>query len=259
MLPLPQLRQLDGLLLGIASNETPSAASVLPTTAASRGKESGPLSVQPIVVSIAGSRRGALTAALLGAALLAVAWVAAMPHTISGIEESVFRALNGLPDWIVYPGWPVMQFGSILAVPFVAAACFGLFRDWRLPARMALAGGSAYLVAKYAKVLADRARPDAFFTDIDLRPAWEGLGFPSGHSAIAVALAVVLGAALPRPWRFAVWTAAALTGLLRIYFAAHLPLDVLGGWGLGLAVGALVAPRLPRPDAGEPGLDAALA
>jgi undecaprenyl-diphosphatase len=43
---------------------------------------------------------------------------------------------------------------------------------------------------------------------------------------------------------------ASLTGLSRIYYGAHLPLDVVGGAGLGIACGALALlatgePRTP--------------
>lgn len=178
--------------------------------------------------------------AVIGFVVLAIAWTAALPDTISGLEEGLFRAINDLPDWIEYPGWPVMQLGSILAVPILAIACIALFRDWRIAVQVALAGTTAWVIAKVAKEIADRGRPAAFFDDINLRPIWDGLGFPSGHSAVAFAIAVAVASAVgPRVGRV-VWVVAVLTGLLRIYTGAHLPLDVIGGWALGLALGSIV-------------------
>ncbi len=184
--------------------------------------------------------RSLLAAGLIGIAVLGITWVAALPDNINALEEQTFRAINDLPNWIEYPGWPVMQLGAILAVPVVVAVCLALSREWRVPARIALAGTTAWLVAKVIKEVVDRGRPEAFFNDINLRPAWDGLGFPSGHTAVAFAVAVILGSTLGRRWRTAIWGIAVMAGLLRIYTAAHLPLDVIGGWGLGIVVGSSV-------------------
>lgn len=187
------------------------------------------------------THRSRLWLGLTGLLLLGVAWILALPDYISPLDESAFRAVNDLPNWIEYPGWPIMQVGSIFAVPLVVVACIAVFRDGRVPIRVALAGGSAWLVTKWLKVIADRARPDAFLTGIHLRPQWSGLGFPSGHSAVAFAIAVVLGSSIRGKWRATAWAIAVVVGLLRVYTAAHFPLDVIGGWGLGLIIGSVAA------------------
>lgn len=184
--------------------------------------------------------RSSLILLVFGVALLALAWAAALPPGIGSIELNAFRLFNDLPNWIRYPGWLVMQLGSLAAIPVVAIACFSLFRDWELGARVGVAGVAAWTLAKVGKVIVERGRPEALLDGVDLNIGmdWSGFGFPSGHSAVAMAIAVGLARALPprlRPW---IWATAISTGLLRIYAGAHLPLDVLGGWGLGLAVGA---------------------
>jgi len=186
------------------------------------------------------TRRTHILTVLVGVLVLAATWVAAMAGDISAIEERLFRTVNDLPDWIEYPGWPVMQLGSLAAVPILAVGWLVISREWRLPARLMLAGGTVWVATKVIKTIVDRGRPGEFLADINLRPAWNGLGFPSGHTAVAFAIAVILGAALGRRWRIAIWSVAVVAGLLRIYTAAHFPLDVLGGWGFGAAVGALV-------------------
>ncbi|MGI9577162.1 MAG: phosphatase PAP2 family protein, partial [Microthrixaceae bacterium] len=42
---------------------------------------------------------------------------------------------------------------------------------------------------------------------------------------------------LGRPQRLLVWAMAGIVGLSRIQVSAHLPLDVVGGAGLGVAMG----------------------
>ena len=72
----------------------------------------------------------------------------------------------------------------------------------------------------------------------ELREHASGLGYVSGHTAVAFALATVLAPSLPRSWRrSAVFAAASVVGFARIYSGAHLPLDVVGGAGLGLLCG----------------------
>ena len=61
-------------------------------------------------------------------------------------------------------------------------------------------------------------------------------GFPSGHAAVSTAMTVVLWPEVPASGRL---TLAALTGLVpfgRMYVGAHLPLDLVGGSALGLAL-----------------------
>ena len=66
-----------------------------------------------------------------------------------------------------------------------------------------------------------------------------GFGYVSAHTAVAVALAATLAPSFPRAARVVAVVLAALVGFARIYAGAHLPLDVVGGAGLGLVCGTL--------------------
>jgi glycosyltransferase 2 family protein len=68
-----------------------------------------------------------------------------------------------------------------------------------------------------------------------------GLGYLSGHAGVAVALGVAAFSRLSPSGRAVVAAAVPIVGLSRIYVGAHLPLDVAGGAGLGLAVDAAMA------------------
>ncbi|MPZ71257.1 MAG: phosphatase PAP2 family protein, partial [Actinobacteria bacterium] len=67
-----------------------------------------------------------------------------------------------------------------------------------------------------------------------------GLGFVSGHAAVATALATVIAAYTGPALTITVAVLAATVALARIYVGAHLPLDVIGGAALGWAIGSLI-------------------
>ena len=108
-----------------------------------------------------------------------------------------------------------------------------------------LGGG---LLANIVKLLVQRTRPRAF--DLSDGTVWETFGgwiqknlssnnqsFPSGHTASAFGLAVILAAWYPRGrWLFI--TVAALVGMHRIQHLAHFPSDVCAGVAAGWFVAA---------------------
>jgi undecaprenyl-diphosphatase len=187
------------------------------------------------------TRRASDVWALLGGlVILAITWGMALSSDIASWEEDLFRFINDWPDWLEAPTWPIMQAGQVLVVPISALAAWWAWRRWRPAIGLLLGGLSAWLLAKVVKDLVERGRPSAFLTDITQRPMWSGLGFVSGHAATAFAIATIISPYLSRPLRYVVWGLAVATIVLRIYTAAHLPLDVIGGAGLGVAVGATV-------------------
>jgi undecaprenyl-diphosphatase len=183
-----------------------------------------------------------------GLVVLAASWLPVDARELSGLEESVFTLFNELPTLIPYRvGWFFMQFGSLLAIPIVAAVAVLADRP-RLGASIALAGGAAYVLARVLKALADRGRPAAFLDDIEsLGDLPTGHGFPSGHAAVSVAMAVVLWPWLGRGWRWVPLGIAIFVCISRVKVGAHLPLDVVGGAALGVAAGGAARLALGRP------------
>jgi undecaprenyl-diphosphatase len=120
--------------------------------------------------------------------------------------------------------------------------------DRRLARRLVASGTLTWAAAKLVKQAARRARPASFVTHARIRGrAATGGGFPSGHAGVASALAAVaVASAVPRA-RPVAGVLAVTVGAARVYVGAHLPLDVVGGAALGLAVdGALRLRRAGR-------------
>ena len=156
-------------------------------------------------------------------------------------ETKVFRAVNDLPDSLFAPAWVVMQLGNLGAAPAAAGAALAA-HERRLARRLLVGGSASWALSKVVKKGIRRPRPAFLLPDAHRRGQdATGLGYLSGHAAVAVALGA---AALPRlhgPARTAVLAAIPIVGLCRIYVGAHLPLDVRGGAALGLAIEAALA------------------
>jgi undecaprenyl-diphosphatase len=91
-----------------------------------------------------------------------------------------------------------------------------------------------------------RLRPFANLVDVHQlisKGATEN-SFPSGHAAVAFALAFTIFFA-DREWGWAFLVIATLVSLGRVFVGVHYPLDVVGGFFIGLLVAWLVR-RLER-------------
>jgi membrane-associated phospholipid phosphatase len=178
----------------------------------------------------------------VAAGALAVIGVATALTAIppSAWEVDLFHAINGLPDVPRAVWWPVMQLGALGGALGVTVLLF-VVRRRRLAIAYGIAGGLAWLAASPFKAVIGRARPADLGIDVVIRGARAvGSGFPSGHSAVAFAGAIVVVFALRGWWRIVPLVVALLVGLDRVYVGAHLPLDVLGGAGVGVFIGVVL-------------------
>lgn len=155
--------------------------------------------------------------------------------TVGRAEARLFRRFNGASDAIHLPVWALMQSGSLAAV-FVVAGVLARAGRPRPAVVAAIAGTAVWGGVKLVKPFVGRGRPGHVLDDVTVRgQAQSGLGYPSGHAAVALTLALVLPSTAGLAGRVAALTFAGAVGGARMYVGAHLPLDVAGG----LAIGAL--------------------
>jgi membrane-associated phospholipid phosphatase len=179
------------------------------------------------------------TRAATGAGMVLVSLQEARKPDMSATELRAFRVANDAPDALRTPVRAIMQAGTFITVPIVAAVAAA---TGRRPLAMELATGGtlAWLGAKALKRLGGRGRPGALLTDVRVRESIGGdLGWVSGHTAVATTLAAIAWPHVPRSARPVLVAVAATTAFGRMYVGAHLPLDLVGGAGLGLVVSAI--------------------
>ncbi len=170
------------------------------------------------------------------------------PNRVGVLERDVFNLVNDLPGLLFPAVWVVMQLGNLLAVPFMAGAALAI-RRVRMALDISVAGVAAYIGAGIFKQIFERARPHQLLASVIVRgETASGLGFVSGHAAVAAALATAAHPYLGPRGRRIVWILAFLVMASRVYVGAHLPLDVVGGAGLGFGIGALMHLVLGAPE-----------
>lgn len=189
-----------------------------------------------------------LGAIAVGAVILGLSLLGARHPTIHPTEQRVFRAVNGLPDWLYWPLWLPMQLGNLVVGTLAGLALAVAWGDWPLAAGVVAAAGLKLLAERLirrwmADYLSVRQRPGTSEPGARLRGSdvpSSGMSFPSGHIVLVAAVTAVIADDLTVPWLGvpALLTLAVMVG--RVFVGAHNPLDVTAGLGAGLLAGGVV-------------------
>ena len=180
----------------------------------------------------------------LGAALFGVSALLLKTGAV-GWDVSLFRVLNEVPAAAASVLTPLSHLfrptGIVVVVVLTVVYVVARNRSVLPVVTGAVAAGAAWLLANAAKAIADRPRPYQVIADAVLRqqPA-HGTSFPSSHTAVTLAVAIALLPFLSRSLAATGIGYAVLVGWSRVYLGVHFPLDVLGGAGIGMAVGGVV-------------------
>jgi undecaprenyl-diphosphatase len=156
-------------------------------------------------------------------------------------ESDLFFRVNGWLDLLTPLFVVVMVLGTFWAIPAVTVA-LALAHQRGAAASVALGGVMAWVGARLVKAVVERERPAALLDGVDVRQSGvTGYGFVSGHATTSFAIASALVPWLPPRWRWVPLALAVAISLGRLYVGVHLPLDVIGGAGLGIACGSTAA------------------
>lgn len=204
-------------------------------------------------------RRPLLVAGIAAVGLVS-SYIVAVQRPLPTWELRLTERINDVPDWVGSAMYPVMQMGTIAGPVIVAVSIVIFRRDLVLGAATVVTGLLTWFAAKWVKQLVERDRPLTYLPGIIVREGdGSGLGYISGHSAVAASAAIMAMVALPRRWRPLAAGVAAVVGVARIVHGVHLPADVIGGWSFGVLMGLAglwiagsLSPASPVRDAGGP-------
>ncbi len=170
--------------------------------------------------------------------LLVPALLIARQHQLTGLQARIFYDFNNISDVFKIPALIITEgLGSGYPIAICVLAPL-FFKRYRLAWRFFVAAAATGVTLEVVKMIAKEPRPIALLHgNIHQRAVETGLNsFPSGHAAIATALALTLWLILPKRWRWLSIAWIVIVGVSRIYLGVHTLNDVIGGFAIGLGV-----------------------
>lgn len=171
---------------------------------------------------------------ILSAMLFTYLGVIARDRVIFDWEIELFTTIYRWPE-ALFPFFIVVtQLGNALIVPVLVGVAL-LRKNLKLGANVLMTGTLTLLLLFIAKEMIARPRPVELLTGVSHHePMIYGFGFPSGHTALSIAMALTLFAFVPKRWRWVLLVWVIVVPISRIYLAAHVPTDLVGGYALGI-------------------------
>jgi len=148
-------------------------------------------------------------------------------------EATIFHWFYDLPAQLRLPMLLITQAGSTWMVVIVTCVLLALRK--RLVALQILAASLAtFFMVEMTKVMVGRPRPFVILSGVQSRERFvDGLGFPSGHTAVTAVVVLLLWKHVPPRYRWLLVLWLGLVSISRMYLGVHAPLDIVGGLALG--------------------------
>jgi undecaprenyl-diphosphatase len=176
---------------------------------------------------------------LIALGLFIIAVLASQGEEITAWEINLLLTIYSWPSFLQPVFMVITQMGAIYMLG-ILLAIYMIKRHYHIVLRLLLTGTLAYLSTGVAKDIWGRVRPYEYLVDVtSLEYLVRGPGFPSGHMALATALAFTLAYHLPKSYRWLLAAGVVGVGLSRLYLGVHAPLDIVGGFAIGWASYAL--------------------
>ena len=164
-------------------------------------------------------------------------------------EISLFSFFNNLPSYL----GNIFTVATLLGSSWmVGAVCILLLASnkVRLAIYVMILSIVTFGLTEIMKNIVARPRPFVLLQNVPLRTDYiESMGFPSGHTAIVTVVALMLLPHIPKKLKWSAPLAIVLVGISRMYLGVHAPLDILGGFLLGVIVyhtSKLLKPKLKK-------------
>lgn len=178
--------------------------------------------------------------------LLALSLIAST-GTMSALEVMVFNMIYGMSDRFQWFALVVTQLGNGWIVIGIIGLLFVVRKSPKLALIIFRNSALAYVFVEVLKFVVNRPRPMLLLSEVNSREiAVSGNGFPSGHTAIATVLGLTLLPYLPAKFRWVPFVWIVLVAWSRVYLGVHAPLDIVGGFIIGVVV-VMTADILPWP------------
>jgi glycosyltransferase 2 family protein len=155
------------------------------------------------------------------------------------LDQGVFQLFYNETSDLVLLMYFITQTASLAG--FLLIAALASYRQRRLAIEVFAVGIVAYGLVCLFKTLIARPRPIYTLPEVAAHYDFtNGFGYPSGHTAIATAVACMLCGIIPGKYYKYLWGWIIIIALSRITLGVHMPLDVVGGFLVGIIAATIV-------------------
>ncbi len=183
-----------------------------------------------------GVNRWYVAGLVIGLILFIPAMAISLTHRLTGFEATIFHDINNWPNYLKTPALIITE-GLGAGYPIAALILIpAILKYYRFAWRVFITVGGAGVVGEIFKYIVKEPRPVLLLNGhLHQRAIETGLNsFPSGHQVVATAMAMVVWMILPKLWRWLPVLWIVLVAVSRVYLGVHTPLDVIGGFAIGL-------------------------